>query len=225
MRQLAPDLWIVERPQRFAGFELGTRMTVVRLASGDLFLHSPVSLTPDLAAELTRLGRPRIAVAPNLLHHLYAGEYVAAYPELKLHLAPGLARKRPDLRAAGVLDGQARHDWSEQIDEELVRGYPMLNEVAFCDRASRTLMVSDLLFNIHAESPFATRLAFRLVGGYGHCGPSALERFLIRDRAAARASLERILTWDFDRIVLAHGRIVENGGHTTLRDGYGWLLR
>jgi hypothetical protein len=98
-----------------------------------------------------------------------------------------------------------------------------MNEVAFCHRASRTLLICDLAFNIGADAPFATRLAFRAVGGYGRFGPSLLERLIVRDRAAARASLERILAWDFDRVVLAHGHILEHGGRAQMRDAYAWL--
>jgi Domain of unknown function (DUF4336) len=48
MRELARNLWVVERPQRFYGLEVGTRMTVIRLAGGSLLLHSPVSLDREL---------------------------------------------------------------------------------------------------------------------------------------------------------------------------------
>jgi glyoxylase-like metal-dependent hydrolase (beta-lactamase superfamily II) len=64
----------------------------------------------------------------------------------------------------------------------------------------------------------------RLLSSYGRFGPSRLDPFLIRDRRAARQSLERILAWDFDRVVVAHGDVLENGGPDALRAGYAWLL-
>src|SRR5262245_17012559 len=90
MKQLAPSMWVVERTQAFGGFEIGTRMTVTRLGDGALFVHSPVSLTSELRERMDRLGAPRFAVSPNRLHHLYAGEWVSAFPDLDLFLAPGL---------------------------------------------------------------------------------------------------------------------------------------
>ncbi|HEX7408645.1 MAG TPA: DUF4336 domain-containing protein [Candidatus Binatia bacterium] len=224
LRELAPNLWVTERPQRFGGVEVGTRMTVIRLPEEKLFLHSPVTLDAGLRGELGRLGVPRFVVAPNRFHHLYAGEYTRAYPDLALFVAPGLETKRPDLAVRGVLNADAPPGWRDQIDQLLVHGYPLLNEVVFLHRASRTLIVSDLVFNIHDDSPSLTRLIFRLIGAYGRCGPSLLERILVRDRAAARDSLTRILTWDFDRVILAHGRLLESGGGAALRDGYAWLL-
>ena len=38
-----------------------------------------------------------------------------------------------------------------------------------------------------------------------------------KDREAARRSLERILAWDFDRVVVAHGAPIEDRPHEALR--------
>ena len=96
--------------------------------------------------------------------------------------------------------------------------------MVFLHRASHTLVVSDLAFQVGPEAPFPTRLAFRALGGYDRFGPTLMERVMIRDRPAARQSLETILAWDFDRVVLAHGRVLESGGREALRRGYTWLL-
>ena len=50
-----------------------------------------------------------------------------------------------------------------------------------------------------------------------------MERILIRDRAAARASLEKILAWDFERVTVTHGSVLEHGGREALRKSYEWL--
>lgn len=223
MKRVDEDVWVAEQPLRFGGFEVGTRMTVIRLPGDRLFIHSPIRLD-GARAELERIGRPRYVVAPNRLHHLFAAEYCTAYPEVELFVAPTLDKKRPDLRIAGVLGDGAPSGWADQIDQAVIRGYPTLNEVVFFHRASRTLLVSDLVFNIGADSPLLTRFGTWLIGGYGRFGPTFLERLFIRDRRAARASLERILTWDFDRVVLAHGNVLESGGAEELRRGYAWLL-
>jgi len=218
------DLWTAERPQRFYGLEVGTRMTVMRLADGSLLLHSPVSLDAGLRSELDSLGRVRYALAPNRLHHLYAGEVAAAYPGARLWVAPGLERKRPDLQIAGVLGDEAPPEWRGQVDQVFFRGRPYENEVVFLHRASRTLLLCDLAFHFGPHAHPATRLLMRLIRSYGRFGPSRLDPLLIRDRRAARESLERILAWDFDRVVVAHGDVLESGGHGALRAGYAWLL-
>ncbi len=224
LRKLAENLWVEERSQRFYGLEVGARMTVMRLADGSLLLHSPVSLDPQLRRELDSLGAVRYAVAPNRFHHLYAGEVAKAYPEARLWVAPGVERKRPDLEFVGVLGDEAPEAWHDEVGQIFVRGRPFENEVTFLHRPSRTLLLCDLAFNFGPHAPPATRVLMRLVGGYGRFGPTRLDPILIRDRPAARQSFERILAWDFDRVVIAHGEVLEAGGPAALRVGYDWLL-
>ena len=52
-------------------------------------------------------------------------------------------------------------------------------------------------------------------------GPSRMIRQLVSDRSAFRDSLERVLEWDFERIVPGHGDVLEQGGPTALRGA--WL--
>jgi hypothetical protein len=82
----------------------------------------------------------------------------------------------------------------------------------------------DLAFNFGPRSPAPTRILMKLLRSYGRFGPSTLDPLLIRDRRAARESLERILAWDFDRVIVAHGDVLDHGGHDLLRGGYSWLL-
>jgi hypothetical protein len=224
LRALAPDLWVVERAQRFYGLAVGARMTVIRLADRSVLLHSPVVLDAPLRRELDALGPVRYAIAPNRVHHLYAGAVAETYPEARLWIAPGLDRKRPDLVFAAILDDEAPPEWRGQVDQVFFRGRPYENEVVFCHRASRTLVTCDLAFNFGPSAPLGTRIMMSLIMSYGRFGPTKLDPLLIRDRAAARASLQRILAWDFDRVVVAHGDVLERGGRELLRQGYAWLL-
>ena len=224
LSELSTNIWVTERPQRFYGLEVGTRMTVIRLADGSLLLHSPVELDAELRRELEAVGRVRFAVAPHRVHHLYAGEVAKVYPEARLWVGPGLERKRPDLVFAGVLGDEAPAEWKNEVEQTFFRGRPYENEVVFFHRASRTLIMCDLAFNFGPRTALPTRLLMTLLRSYGRFGPSTLDPLLIRDRRAARRSLERILDWDFDRVVVAHGDVLESGGREALRRGYSWLL-
>jgi hypothetical protein len=224
LRQLAENLWAVKRPQSFYGLPVGTRMTVVRLSGGRLLLHSPVVLDSDLRRQLDSIGQVCFAVAPNRVHHLYAGEVAGLYPGARLWVAPGLERKRPDLVFEAVLGDEAPEEWRGEVDQVFFRGRPYENEVVFFHRASRTLVMCDLAFNFGPRTATPTRWLMKLLRSYGRLGPSKLDPLLIRDRRAARQSLERILSWDFDRVIVAHGDVLESGGHAILRQGYAWLL-
>lgn len=224
LRELDEDLWVTEAPLRFMGLEVGARMSVIRLASGELFLHSPVEPSPELRGALDALGRVKFLVCPNRLHHLFAGAVRDAYPASEIHVAPGLETKRQDLDIADVLHDVPDARWAEAIDQHLVRGAPFVNEVVFLHRPTRTLLLTDLAFNFGPSAPAWTRLAMRWMGAK-EFGPSYAERFLaIRDRAAARRSFEQLLRWDFDRVIVSHGDVLESGGPARLREAYGWLL-
>jgi hypothetical protein len=224
IREVAADVWIAEQPLRFLGLELGARMTVVRLPGSRLLVHSPIAWSRGLAEDVERLGSPAYLVAPNRFHHLNAKASQSAYPTSRLFVAPGLESRRPDLSFERVLSGDPLPEWSDVLDQELVAGFPMTNEVVFFHRSGRTLIASDLVFNIGAQSPQLTRLAFRLMGAYGRPSTTLLERVLIRDRLAFRRSLERILCWPISQLIVAHGSIVREGGHAALADAYAWLL-
>ncbi len=224
IREVATDLWIADQALRFFGVEVGARMTVVRLPGSRLLVHSPIAWSRSLAEEVERLGSPAYLVAPNRFHHLYAQEWRSAHPTARLYVAPGLERRRPDLTVDRVLAGSPLPEWSEVLDQVLVGGFPLANEVVFFHKPSRTLIVSDLVFNIGAESPPLTRLAFRLMGAYGRPSSTLLERLFIRDRVAFRGSIERILTWPIAQMIVAHGSIVREGGQAALAEAYAWLL-
>lgn len=223
LQPLAEDVWGREHRFRVLGLTIASRMTVVRLEQNGLFIHSPVQLTPGLREALEQLGRVRYVVCPNRFHHVFAGEYAAAFPDAQLYAAPGLARKRRDLSFVGELD--AARPWSESISQVLIEGGRLFNEVVFYHPASRTLLVTDLVMNVGAESPFALRLWARLNGRYGRLGSVIEVRVAFRDRAAARKSIARVMTWEIERIVPAHGQVVEHEPKARLRHALRWLER
>ena len=223
LEPLAPDLWVATRPLKLWVGDIGARMTVMRLSDGALVLHSPVALDPGMRAALDTLGPVRWIVGPSKVHHLFLSQYTAAYPAAALCGAPGLAEKRADLRFTHVLDDALRAAWSGELDHLLFEGAPALSEVVFLHAASRTLVLTDLVFNVPPGAPNRARVFHALVGAVGRFGPHRIVRAAIRDRQAARRSVERILAWDFDRIVVSHGLVLETGGRRAMETAFAYL--
>jgi len=99
-----------------------------------------------------------------------------------------------------------------------------MNELVFFHAASRTLVLTDLAFNVRSADSFVTRLFMRVNGALGTFGPSRLaKRVFLGDLAEVRIGIDRILAWDFDRVVVSHGEVLESGGREALRTGYAWL--
>jgi hypothetical protein len=218
----ADDVWIDARPLRFLGIEMGTRMTVVRLASGGLFVHSPVALDEGTREAIDALGPVQVIVAPNLFHHLFVGAWAAAYPAAMVAACPGLAEKRADLAVDVVLGDTPDAAWRGEIDHVFFGAFALANEMVFFHRKSGTILSSDLVLDL-ARHPSALTRAAAFCLGLRVPGPTWLEHVLIHDRVAAREQIERILAWEADRLVLAHGDVVERGATRLVHRAYRWL--
>lgn len=224
LKALAPDLWISRHPLSLFGFRMVTCMTVVRLANGELWLHSPVPLDKERKTALDALGPVGYIVAPNRMHHLYAADALRQYPAARLYGAPGLAAKNPLFANAPEISAGPAAPWAASLDSVFVEGNPELNESVFFHPASRTLVITDLAVHLGPWDSFATRCYARLNGCYGRFGHSFVLRKLFRDQDAARQSIRRILAWDFQRIVLAHGPVIDRNARQALESAFAWLL-
>lgn len=219
--RLADGLWSVEGTLTRGWSPLSLRMTVLRLSGGELVVNSPIELDDALRAEIDALGPVRYVVAPNRAHHYYVPDAGRAWPEARLLAAPGLPEKRRDVHFTETIGEGTVSEWKGEIETHLVVGIPFLNEVVLFHRGSRTLVLTDLCFNVHRAPSAALRLFFRLNGAWQRFGPSRLLRLMVRDGSGVERSIRRILEWDFDRIVVTHGDIVETGGREALRAA--WL--
>jgi hypothetical protein len=219
LTNLAPDLWIATR--QFTN-ELGvvtSRMTVIRLKDRRILVHSPVALDPDLRSGIENLGQLAVLIAPNLFHHQFLSEWTAAFPAAKAFCAPGLAAKRSDIKFDGVLEEVSPPEWRGEVDQILIEGIPDYGEVLFFHRPSRTLIVSDMVFNYTAAQAASDP------GGADGLGPHSRIRSAISDPTALRESIENVLRWPFERIIVAHGEIVESDGPARFRKGFAFLNR
>jgi len=207
------SIWLHEYPIRFGFTRFNARMTVLRLGGRRVMIHSPAPLDNALAAEIRRLGEVRYIVAPGNFHHLYVAPYQEHFPEAETWLCPGVEKKRPELHFDGILGDPPIATWADELDQALVRGGRWLREVAFLHRSSGTLLLVDVIENIGDHTPglnWALKLwwkgPFRM---WNRPRPAPEYRLGWKDRAAARESLQRILSWDFSRIVIAHGDLIE----------------
>ena len=223
LRNLAPGLWCVESSLRVgAGFHLPVRATVIRREGGALWLHSPIALDDATAAEIDAIGPVRDVVAPSLLHHLFARAALDRWPGARLHAPTSLGKKRPDLSIDVPLAEDSR--WAD-ITIVAIEGAPSFDEFVFVHRPSRTLILTDLVFNMHAPVGWMTPLVLRMVGAFRRLAQSRAWRLAVRDRAAFRASGERVMAHSIERLVPAHGDIVDGPEtHDRLRAALHWML-
>ncbi len=231
LARLGPNLWVADGGTvSFFGFDYPTRMVVVRLDDGGLWLWSPIALGPGLETAVRALGPVRHLVSPNKLHHLFLASWRERFPEAKLWGTASTVARFRTLDFSGSLSDRAPSDWAGQIDQFHFANSPFLDELTFFHRQSRTAIIADLSqpFSeafLKAHWPRWLRTIARLakmVEGWGY--PPVELRFSFRHRAQARAKLRALIDEEPGRVVVAHGEIVSSGGAAYLRRAFSWLL-
>ena len=226
-RWIDTNLWVVDDLLPLPlGVRMPIRATIARLADGALWVHSPTPLSPELVAAVEALGPVRDVVAPSCLHDRSIGAWARQFPEARLWAAPGLPARRPEVTFRGVLDGPMDPIWASEIELLALAGAPSLNEVVFFHAASRTLVCTDLLFNVRKPATAMTSIVLMLAGTKGRFAMSRAWWRYARDRPALKASIEQMLAWDFARVIPAHGEIYESAGaNGDTRAALAWMLR
>lgn len=217
---IAENLWHIQRRFSILGVPASSRMTVVRLADGGLWLHSPVQLDAALRKHIDALGPVRHIVAPNKVHHLFAAAWTTAYPQAHCHAAPGLGHKISALATWTVLNERAS-PWANDLEQLLLQGMPAVNESVWLHRASRTLILTDSAQWMPGGTDWRKRLFTQLMGVRHALAISRLFKSAIQDRTALLASMQQVLAWDFDRVVLGHDVVIETQGKALLRQAWG----
>ena len=207
-----------------------TRMTVVKLKNGDLFLHSPIAFDAALAESLRSLGTVRHLVSPNQFHYAHIGEWSRAFPDALTWAsphAPERARARGiDVQFKKELGADAPAEWHDEIDQTVIPG-GIFGEIVFFHKESKALILADTIINLELDKmrqPW--KFATRLTGMYYPHGQIffGMRLPLLFQRRKSRAAVERILSWQPEGIIVSHGRCFETNGTAILRRLLGWVI-
>ena len=223
METLGEDLWAIEDTMQLAGGTLRLRMTIVRLVDGRLWVHSPVHLSPDCRAEIDSLGTVGVIVGPNNAHNLWLKEWSEAYPNAEVWLSPGIPAKLKIARYSLLGDNGQVNPWPDDFDAAYMGNVPFFNETVFLHKASRSLLVTDIVQNHSDPMPgglagFIRRFVLEPIGFRGMClAPPLKLSFVVKDRPAFEAFILKVRCWQFDRIVVTHGDVITDDAQAVFR--------
>jgi Domain of unknown function (DUF4336) len=230
-RQFGERLVVVEGPMvRDMGMPFPTRMTVAVLADGSLWIESPVSVSYETLTRLTDLGPVRYLVSNTPRHVWRLDSWRALFPDAEFWAARATPAtlNHSKLPLAGNLGERLPvAAWADDLDQVAIKGSRLIEEVCFLHRPSRTLIVGDLIqvHELHPGQVFANALK-RAGGVAAPGGGTSLDiRASFWDRKALRASARRLLDWEFDNLVLAHGPCLSKGAKPFVESALAWAFK
>lgn len=250
IRDILPSITTLSAPFDFAGgrVKAGGRATVVRLASGNLAVLSPVALTAAVHSKLASMGKTRYIVALNITHHLHVSAWAEAFPEAKVLCVEGLPEKREkDTTTRGTnfshvfttdnKNMRIADDFDKEFSYEYVDAAPN-KDLVFLHRPTKTLVQADILFNLPASEQYTKVQGGAKSGILGRCIASAYstqgsmiwqKRALwygteSKDRQSFADSMKRVLSWDFERVIPCHGDVIESNAKAKLAQVTEWFV-
>jgi hypothetical protein len=226
LEEFGPSLYLADGPTvSFYGFPYPTRMAVARLSDDSAWVWSPVALTNEVADAVRAVGAVRHIVSPNKIHHLSLAEWSERWPEARLYAPPGLAKSRPELRFDAMLGDAPDRAWAADIDQVIFRGSLAMEEVAFFHRESRTAIIGDLIQRFPESAAKGWRgMLMRLDGLVGEHGSTPREwRATFLRRKKARAARDKMLSWESQRLLIAHGECAQTGATEIIEKALDWI--
>jgi hypothetical protein len=228
LEKFAEEIWIADGPPVYnLGVPLPTRMIIIRLGNGSLWVNSPVSLDPDKRRQIEALGPVRYLIAPTKLHIWRLAEWHQLFPEAELWAPPQIPKQFRDWPFRGVLGQASPAQWAEDLDQLVFQGNCLVQEVYFLHRHSRTAVLNDFVQNHpYEKGKPILNILWKLAGVASPLGGVPLDiRMSFVDRKAARQSLEHLLSWDFERLIIAHGVCADKDARRVVQQAFHWLAR
>ncbi len=227
LKPVADNIWIVDGPEiTFGLMPFPTRMTIIRLMSGDLFIHSPTRLPDALKQQIDALGRVAHLVSSNYIHYWWIKEWGMHYPDAIKWASPDV---RPRAAKHGIsfdkdLIDKPEPEWADEINQIIVRGPRAMSEVEFFHKPSRTLILTDFIENFEPErvhSHFVQWL-MKLGGVSDPDGKMPLDIYMssLGNRKSLKQAVQAMIDWDPIRVIIAHGRWYETDGTAELKRAF-----
>lgn len=227
LKSVAENIWIVDGPEiAFGGMPFSTRMTVIRLTNNDLFIHSPTPLDDNLKAEIDALGTVKHLISSNYIHYWWIGEWHSHYPDAVRWASPNVRPRaaKHNIEFDRDLGDRPEPEWEAEIDQLIVRGSRVMEEVDFFHKSSKTLILTDLIENFEPKRVHSRLLRFlmKMAGVIDPDGKLPIDLYLtfFGRKKLLKSAIQKMINWAPERIIIAHGRWYKKDGVKELRRAF-----
>lgn len=227
LQQVDDNIWIHNGVTvSWYGMPYTTRITIIRLKNGKIWVHSPGKIDDELLSEIQALGDVAYLISPNKIHHLFIQDWAKHFPNAETFSSPGLEEKRKDLTFDRSLRDAAEVEWQGEIEQLIFKGSKVMEEVVFFHNDSKTLILTDLIENFHPDhfNGYKKILA-KITGIISPNGKTPLDwrASFMFNKPKARTCLQHIIHWHPERIIISHGECIEENAIEFLKRSFNWL--
>ena len=228
LHEFTKNIWLADGPiVRDTGAYFTTRMTIVKLSNGAIWISSPVPVSFATLKAISELGDVRYLIAATPRHIWRLDSWHTLFPKAELWASrPTLfTLRKGDLPISGYLTDTPADAWSDDFEQLEFKGNPLLSEVLFFHPSTHTVLLDDIIMrNPVMEGKPVTNLIFKLGGvQYPDGGVTMDMKMTFINRSLARQSLARLLSWDFDKLIIAHGPCIESDAKQYIKRAFQWL--
>ena len=241
LKAFAENIWIVDGGLIYMSaygtkVPFSTRMLVIRLeeetsdSRKKLFLWSPIEFSEPLANEIASLGEVSYIVSPNKIHYAFIQGWKKYFPKASTWASPGVRERASEQKIEVEFDYDildTKLPWEEEIETIPFYGSSFMTEIVFFHKASKTLILADLIENFEADkvkSDIArTFCRWSCVLEPNGSTPLDLQFTFIWDKEKAKKPLQKILALKPERLTVAHGKCYEKVSMAYLERAFAWV--
>lgn len=191
------------------GVHFPVRSTLIELNKKELVIISPGPFEEAQMTQLIKQYQTVYCIAPNAFHHLHLEKFHQTFPNITLYGPSSIIKKQPWLKNKLADINLLGSRLKDNITLIPIHGNKLLDETVFYCCRSKSLIVTDLLFNMRDPMPFGRKCLLRLVGANNRIAQSKLIEKSTKNKVDYVNSVNVLKGFDISRIIMAHGSVIE----------------
>lgn len=191
------------------GVDFPVKSTFIELENHGLMIISPGPFDKKTIQDTLVKYKTVYCVAPNAFHHKHLGEFYNLFPNINIYGPTSLIKKQAWLSDVLMDLGSLKERLEGQVLFFPILGSKLLDETVFYCRRSKSLVVTDLVFNMRDPMPFGRKCLLSLVGARNKIAQSKMIRASLKDKKAYAQAVKPLRELNCERIIVAHGQTIE----------------
>ena len=222
--EFGKNVWVIEGSfVKDMGLTFSTRMIVVKLSDGMIWICDPVKISENAQKSIEKIGEIKYLIASTQRHIWRLNSWHKQFPNAELWSCGNIPKKLKKLPYKGILSNTSI--WDNDFEQIIFEGNKYLSEMVFYHKVSKTIFMGDIIQNnVKIKGRPFTNFIFWLSGAaYPNGGVGLDLRLTFTDKNRTRKSLDHILSWDFDKLIIAHGPCVTENAKEYVKRAFNWL--